>query len=99
MFTQHHVYVDSSTIHGSTWITTGDGVDLVYLLGRSRFASDVFLGGGQDKHDTLRIDGHGHGHGVGLCQYGARALAEEGMGHAEILRWYYPGVELVTAYT
>lgn len=37
-----------------------------------------------------RIDGEGNGHGVGLCQVGARAMAEEGKTFRQILRFYYP---------
>ncbi|MHC4426993.1 MAG: SpoIID/LytB domain-containing protein [Planctomycetota bacterium] len=48
--------------------------------------------------DEVRIDGHGYGHGVGLCQYGAEALARSGSGHEEILEWYYPGAEIVQVY-
>lgn len=33
----------------------------------------------------------GYGHGVGLSQYGAKALAEEGKNVEEILTWYYTG--------
>jgi len=38
----------------------------------------------------------GYGHGVGMSQYGAQAMAEEGKTAAEILRHYYPGTELKT---
>jgi len=38
------------------------------------------------------------GHGVGMCQYGARILAEQGLTYAEILERYYTGSE-VTANT
>ena len=34
------------------------------------------------------------GHGVGMSQYGAEAMAEQGAGFAEILQHYYPGTEL-----
>jgi stage II sporulation protein D len=47
---------------------------------------------------SATIAGRGHGHGAGLCQYGAQTLARGGTAHEEILRWYYPGVEIVTAY-
>jgi len=43
-------------------------------------------------------DGRGFGHGVGMCQYGAEYLAEHGKTAEEILRYYYPGVQLVRAY-
>lgn len=39
----------------------------------------------------------GSGHGVGMSQYGARILAEDGWDYAAILRHYYPGTELFKA--
>ena len=36
----------------------------------------------------------GFGHGVGMSQYGAKRMAEEGAGCREILAHYYPGTEL-----
>ena len=36
---------------------------------------------------------YGYGHGVGMSQYGASFLAEEGKTYREILRHYYSGVE------
>jgi stage II sporulation protein D len=36
----------------------------------------------------------GYGHGVGLSQYGAQALAQQGKGYEEILKWYYTGVTI-----
>jgi stage II sporulation protein D len=38
----------------------------------------------------LHISGQGSGHGVGLCQLGARAMAEQGKTFREILNFYYP---------
>ena len=42
-----------------------------------------------------RFTGRGHGHGVGLCQYGARHLADEGASYQAILDYYYVGNTLV----
>ena len=36
----------------------------------------------------------GYGHGVGMSQYGARALAAQGMDYRQILAHYYPGTDL-----
>ena len=36
----------------------------------------------------------GYGHGVGMSQYGANALAQQGMTYDEILKWYFTGVEV-----
>ncbi len=44
------------------------------------------------------IHGHGFGHGAGMCQWGAKVLAEEGQDFREILSHYYPGTELQVLY-
>ncbi len=38
--------------------------------------------------------GGGWGHGVGMCQEGARGMAETGIKYPEIIKHYYKGVEL-----
>ena len=38
----------------------------------------------------------GYGHGVGMSQYGANCMAEEGSTYEEILAHYYPGATLCT---
>ncbi len=42
----------------------------------------------------VQIRGMGYGHGVGLCQWGAKVMAESGLNFDEILLYYYPGVRL-----
>ena len=42
--------------------------------------------------NTLRIEGGGYGHGVGLSQNGANAMAAEGKGYQEILKFFYDGI-------
>lgn len=41
----------------------------------------------------LVLSGRGMGHGVGLCQWGAREMAQKGHDFLSILRHYYPGTE------
>ncbi|HXV69480.1 MAG TPA: SpoIID/LytB domain-containing protein [Nitrospira sp.] len=43
------------------------------------------------------LAGYGAGHAVGLCQWGAKELAELGYAYPSILRYYYPGTELENA--
>jgi stage II sporulation protein D len=38
--------------------------------------------------------GSGSGHGVGMCQWGARAQAEQGRNYREILKFYFPEADL-----
>lgn len=41
------------------------------------------------KGQRLSFSGQGWGHGVGLCQWGALTMGEQGMGFRDILRHYY----------
>lgn len=41
------------------------------------------------------LSGRGAGHAVGLCQYGAKELADLGYPYPTILRYYFPGTELM----
>ena len=41
------------------------------------------------------ITTRGYGHGVGLSQYGAKVMAEDGKTWREILEWYFPGCEVI----
>ncbi|MBM7853727.1 stage II sporulation protein D [Desulfohalotomaculum tongense] len=50
---------------------------------------------------TYKIEGNkitfttrGYGHGVGMCQYGAKGMAEHQKTYQQILAHYYPGTEL-----
>ena len=39
--------------------------------------------------------GKGWGHGVGLCQWGARGMAQQQFNYKQILAYYYPGSEMM----
>lgn len=44
--------------------------------------------------DTVTFTTTGYGHGVGLCQYGAKGMAEHGYNYRIILGHYYSGAEI-----
>jgi stage II sporulation protein D len=44
------------------------------------------------------FEGSGWGHGVGLCQYGTQNMAKSGFRWYDILRHYYPEIDLVKIY-
>ncbi len=44
------------------------------------------------------LAGRGWGHGVGMCQCGAEGMARAGNDAETILRYYYPGCEIVRLY-
>jgi len=47
---------------------------------------------------TLTFQGTGYGHGVGLCQWGAKGMAEKNRDYKEILAYYYPGTSITTRF-
>lgn len=48
----------------------------------------------QQKNDHFIFTTKGFGHGVGMSQYGANGMAEEGKTYEEILAYYYQGIEI-----
>ncbi len=48
--------------------------------------------------DTVTITTKGYGHGVGMSQYGAAYMAENGKTYDEILLHYYTGAKLATVH-
>lgn len=49
---------------------------------------------GNNNDFIIHIIGGGWGHGVGMCQFGARGMAETGAHYNDILIHYFPGVNL-----
>jgi stage II sporulation protein D (peptidoglycan lytic transglycosylase) len=68
------------------------GEDLRKAIGYSLIPSTQFTVDsiGQD----IVLSGYGAGHAVGMCQWGAKQLAELGYSYPTILHYYYPGTEL-----
>jgi len=44
--------------------------------------------------NEVKFTGRGYGHGVGLCQWGAKGWAEEGLSAEEIVKKFFPGVDI-----
>ena len=42
------------------------------------------------------LHGGGFGHGIGMSQYGAKAMAEQGYNYKEIIDYYYENVVVKT---
>jgi len=76
-----------------TWV---DAVDFRQRLGYGKLKSLWFEI--EKLADGIRIKGRGYGHGAGMCQWGAKALADAGWNYRRILLHYYPGVEIQQLY-
>lgn len=95
--------VDSLGVSDVTY-TDGGGVDTMVIGGETFSGTELrSLLGLKSTCFTMELTEteaiftvRGYGHRVGLSQEGAEAMALEGKDYREILRWYYPGTELVT---
>jgi stage II sporulation protein D len=68
------------------------GNDFRRMIGYDTFKSTLFavvVDG-----DVARFSGRGYGHGVGMCQWGAKGMAEQGYSATQILEYFYPGTTL-----
>ncbi len=65
-------------------------------FGKSKILSkyyDIEVDGQQ-----FKLSGKGLGHGVGLCQWGARGMAQHGFAYPEILKHYFQGTSVAERY-
>jgi stage II sporulation protein D len=97
--------------HPSGWVrrvSAVEGADLRERGEDSRLEIDRRLGwdavpsnnfvSHSDTHGVV-LEGTGEGHGIGLCQAGAKAMAQSGATFREILGHYYPNTTLVNLST
>jgi stage II sporulation protein D len=69
------------------------GKDFRSIVGPNRIRSNNYVI--EMKGYYVDFLGKGWGHGVGLCQWGAKFMADQGYHFHQILKYYYPGVEIV----
>ena len=67
----------------------GTEIRSIFGLNSSNFTIEM-----QDNHVIFHVKGNGHG--VGMSQYGANYLAQQGLNYEEILKHYYQGIEVIT---
>lgn len=67
---------------GTLSVITGSGVEEVSIIGS----------GAAITADKYVISGSGWGHNVGMSQFGAKAMAEQGLSYKDILEFYFTGV-------
>lgn len=80
------------TVRGSRGVTTLRSNDFRRIVGYDTLKSTLFAVAVDGT--TAHFAGRGYGHGVGLCQWGAKGMAEQGYTARQILAFYYPGTTL-----
>jgi stage II sporulation protein D len=82
------------TVHGTRGSVRLRGNDFRRMIGYDTFKSTLFAVAVDA--EVARFSGRGYGHGVGMCQWGAKGMAEQGHTARQILEFYYPGAVLGT---
>ena len=82
------------TVRGSTGTQRLRGNDFRRIVGYDTLKSTLFAVAVDG--ELARFSGRGYGHGVGMCQWGAKGMAEQGSTAWQILTFYYPGATLAT---
>lgn len=88
--------VDSLMITDQHGLKMVKATELRKMLGYQHLKSTWFNVGIRGK-DVI-FAGRGYGHGVGLCQWGAKGMAEAGHSFEDIVKFYYPDTTLMTMY-
>lgn len=91
-------------VRWTSWISAKEAASLRVSDESSRLTIDHRLGwsavpssdfASRKQGDRVLLEGVGNGHGIGLCQTGAKAMAEARAGFREILEHYYPNADIV----
>ncbi len=75
-------------------VLTAEGVRP--MAGKSILSADglSLFSAGTAKGSTFTFSGSGYGHGVGMSQWGAYGMAQQGYKYDEILKHYFAGIEI-----
>ena len=85
-------------LRGDTGTVTIKGTAFRLLLGGGVLRSLLVTSVKQEPNPpSIWFEGGGLGHGVGLCQWGARGLAQQGRSAVDIVAWYFPGTSVAAA--
>ncbi len=89
-WTSHISVKDAASLRSSD---EASRLEVVRRLGWSTVPSNDFSSTKESNEVFLR--GTGYGHGIGLCQAGAKAMADKGATFQQILAQYYPNTSIV----
>ena len=80
------------TVYGGRGSVRLRGNDFRRMIGYDTLKSTLFAVAVDG--EWARFSGRGYGHGAGMCQWGAKGMAEQGYSASKILEFFYPGTTL-----
>lgn len=87
--------VSSGAGEASVRVLTGNGMETVKIAPSYIMSGNGILKvSGKGREGEFTFSGSGYGHGVGMSQYGAYFMAEQGYTYEDILKFYYTDTEI-----
>lgn len=83
-------------VEGENGLEMIEGRELRKIFGYTEIKSTWFEA--SLRGSKIDFKGRGYGHGVGMCQWGAKGMAEAGHSYRDILKFYYSDAEIGKAY-
>ena len=84
-----------SALGGDVYVVTDSGTSQLDQAGgqdQGQSAGGEWSSSATVVNGSITFAGRGSGHNIGLSQYGAKAMAEQGRSYLEILQFYYTGI-------
>jgi SpoIID/LytB domain protein len=72
----------------------GESYDLRSMIG-STIMKSAYVKSVNNQSDRFTVNGGGWGHGIGMSQFGAKVMGDQGKPYTEILSFYYPNTDIV----
>lgn len=88
------LYSTGGAISAVPYALSSNGVLSVKAYSALSSSSAVNINYSSEGAQSYTINGGGYGHGVGMSQWGARGMAEDGFNYIQILNHYFTNIEL-----
>lgn len=72
----------------------GESYDLRSMIG-STIMKSAYVKSVKNETDRFTVNGGGWGHSIGMSQFGAKVMGDQGKPYTEILSFYYPNTSIV----
>lgn len=89
--------MDNNLIKVNTLTFTNTNASRIRAMVGINTLKSYLVTNSSENSTTYSVNGLGNGHGVGMSQWGAKAMADQGFSYQQILNFYFPGTTLANA--
>ena len=89
-----YIVISAADVSAAHVTASGISTAAISASGTADLTGGSSGGRGSASRGGITITGTGNGHNVGMSQYGARAMAEQGHDYIDILEFYFTGIRV-----